>query len=179
MNKIVLASNRPILHTSYLHKLCEEVNCEVDSVLSGPCAEYYESSATVPYFYRNEYYERIQEEFPNANVIHQDPEKFVESASAYINKENILLLAEIEYSRDCIFQFLKSAIENHESVNNIICMALYMDSIELYHRYLSEKIPLITPEYLRNGRIEFADNSEGYSYLKKKLFTKSDINHDI
>lgn len=170
MKKIVLISNNPLPLKNCLHQICEETSSEVEAIVIG---KYYfgKEDLFVDYaFFSEENTKRLQEEFPNANVKQYEEKDFFEQANAYINKENILVLADVEYKEDWVFQFLQKSIHDFEVLQNVICLARYQNSVILCNSHFLGKMPILFPiKMISPGQWSFYDNDSDYLELKRNL----------
>lgn len=120
---ICLLSNRPWIHSEYLHMLCASTGCKVEAILCGEYVLYDHST----FWYDESIYEEVKKQFPKALLIHHDMKSWWEKAEEYSTKKNMLLIAELEYEEDCVFQFL----EKHKENENIIPVTMYENNLNL------------------------------------------------
>lgn len=159
MKKVILMSNRPWLHVEYLNKLCEAIDYQVEAVL---CTESLDNLESF-FWYDESFYQKVKKDLKIETVIHHDSEKWNELANRYIEDEEAIILADIESTKDRIFQFLS----NHQETKNVIYITRKQENIAPFYQTFGEEKDLMILEHTSNYQI--ALDTKEYQLIKSKI----------
>lgn len=144
MRNIVLLSNRPCRHMKYLNQLVDMTGCKIEAFLISKMY-YYEQEAVYI-----ESDEELKKVFPYTQI--KNVEKISEIEEFYYNRDNTIILADMEPGNALSYDFCK------KNVSETIYYSIESrDTIcEWYRKHGEERV--LIPTYYIDGALLYSDD---------------------